>query len=70
MSGTFDPRKEAHLLSAYVDGELEPPDVARVEAHRVATPPSGSRQAGRETEQHGRQGVGGMGGAAARGLGY
>ena len=33
MSGTFDPRKEAHLLSAYVDGELEPPDLARVEAH-------------------------------------
>jgi len=31
--GPFDPRKEAPLLSAYVDGELEPADVARVEAH-------------------------------------
>lgn len=31
--GPFDPRKEAPLLSAYVDGELEPEDVARVEAH-------------------------------------
>jgi len=33
VSGTFDPRKEAHLLSAYVDGELDPPDVQRIEAH-------------------------------------
>jgi anti-sigma factor RsiW len=32
-NGPFDPRKEAHLLSAYVDGELNPADVARVEAH-------------------------------------
>ena len=31
--GPFDPRKEAPLLSAFVDGELEPDDVARVEAH-------------------------------------
>jgi predicted anti-sigma-YlaC factor YlaD len=29
----FDPRREAPLLSAYVDGELEPNDVARIEAH-------------------------------------
>lgn len=29
----FDPRKEAPLLSAYIDGELEPEDVARIEAH-------------------------------------
>ena len=33
MNGTFDPRKEAPLLSAYVDGELDPADVARIEAH-------------------------------------
>lgn len=46
MSGTFDPRKEAHLLSAYVDGELEPPDVARIEAHLAAD--AGTR---REVEQ-------------------
>jgi anti-sigma factor RsiW len=31
--GPFDPRKDAPLLSAYVDGELTPDDVARVEAH-------------------------------------
>jgi anti-sigma factor RsiW len=31
--GPFDPRKEAPLLSAYVDGELDPDDVVRVEAH-------------------------------------
>ena len=29
----FDPVRDAPLLSAYVDGELEPADVARVEAH-------------------------------------
>ena len=34
--GPFDPRKEAPLLSAYVDGELEPDDLARVEAHLAA----------------------------------
>ena len=32
-TGPFDPRKEAHLLSAYVDGELDSKNVARVEAH-------------------------------------
>ena len=31
--GPFDPRKEAPLLSAYVDGELETVDVTRIEAH-------------------------------------
>ena len=36
MTGTFDPRKEAPLLSAYVDGELDPADVARIEAHLAA----------------------------------
>ena len=33
QKGPFDPRKEAPLLSAYVDGELEPAEVARIEAH-------------------------------------
>lgn len=32
-NGPFDPRKEAPLLSAYVDGELDAADVARIEAH-------------------------------------
>lgn len=32
-TGPFDPRKEAHLLSAFVDGELDDENVARVEAH-------------------------------------
>jgi anti-sigma factor RsiW len=31
--GPFDPRKEAPLLSAYVDGELDAQDNARIEAH-------------------------------------
>lgn len=31
--GPFDPRKEAHLLSAYVDGELDADDEARISAH-------------------------------------
>jgi len=31
--GPFDPRQEAPLLSAYVDGELDAPDAARIEAH-------------------------------------
>ncbi len=31
--GPFDPRKEAPLLSAYVDGELDPDEVSRIEAH-------------------------------------
>jgi len=34
MSSTpFDPQQEAPLLSAYVDGELEPAEVARIDAH-------------------------------------
>lgn len=32
-TGPFDPRKEAHLLSAFVDGELNPEDEARIRAH-------------------------------------
>jgi len=44
--GPFDPRKEAPLLSAYVDGELEPGDVARVEAHLEA-----DEKSRREVEQ-------------------
>ncbi len=32
-NGPFDPQREAHLLSAYVDGELDAEDIARVEAH-------------------------------------
>ncbi len=32
-NGPFDPRKEAPLLSAYVDGELDAAGVARLEAH-------------------------------------
>ena len=32
-NGPFDPRKEGPLLSAYVDGELDPDNVARIEAH-------------------------------------
>ena len=31
--GPFDPRKEAPLLSAYVDGELDARDNERIEAH-------------------------------------
>ena len=33
VKGPFDPREEAPLLSAYVDGELDAADQARVEAH-------------------------------------
>ncbi|MEN8007506.1 MAG: zf-HC2 domain-containing protein [Candidatus Krumholzibacteriota bacterium] len=44
--GPFDPRKEAPLLSAYVDGELEPGDVARIEAHLEE-----DEQSRREVEQ-------------------
>ena len=44
--GPFDPRKEAPLLSAYVDGELEPDDVARIEAHLA-----GDEQTRREVEK-------------------
>jgi hypothetical protein len=36
----FDPRTEAPLLSAYVDGELEPEEKARVEAHLATSPDS------------------------------
>lgn len=38
MSGQlpFDPVRDAPLLSAYVDGELEAGDIARVEAHLKA----------------------------------
>ncbi len=32
-NGPFDPREEAHLLSAYVDGELPTEDVERIEKH-------------------------------------
>ena len=32
-TGPFDPRKEAHLLSAYVDGELSADEVERIEKH-------------------------------------
>ena len=34
-NGPFDPRKEAHLLSAYVDGELSADEVDRIEKHLV-----------------------------------
>lgn len=33
MNGPFDPRRDAHLLSGYVDGELDADDRARVEAY-------------------------------------
>jgi len=46
----FDPRKEGPLLSAYVDGELEPADVVRIEAH-LALPASESEYARREIEK-------------------
>lgn len=40
MSGQapFDPVRDAPLLSAYVDGELDPADVTRVEAHLAVDP--------------------------------
>ena len=38
--GPFDPREEAPLLSAYVDGELSPEDVARVEEHLAEDTPA------------------------------
>lgn len=34
---TFDPRQDEALLSAYVDGELEPADLVRVQAHLAAS---------------------------------
>lgn len=47
MSGRpFDPVQDAPLLSAYVDGELEGEDLARVEAHLA-----GSAEARREVER-------------------
>lgn len=47
MSGRpFDPERDAPLLSAYVDGELEGEDLARVEAHLAA-----SADARREVER-------------------
>lgn len=48
MSGQrpFDPTVDAPLLSAYVDGELEGADLARVEAHLAA-----SAEARREVER-------------------
>jgi len=48
-NGPFDPRKEAPLLSAYVDGELNADDTARIEAH-LALPDSASAYARREIE--------------------
>ena len=52
MSGNipFDPQKEAPLLSAYVDGELETADVARIEACLAADTPA-SEGARREIEK-------------------
>jgi anti-sigma factor RsiW len=38
VNGTFDPRKDAPLLSAYVDGELDAADVTRIEAHLAEDP--------------------------------
>lgn len=42
----FDPEQDSPLLSAYVDGELEGEDLARVEAHLAASP-----EARREVER-------------------
>lgn len=49
-NGPFDPRKEAPLLSAYVDGELDPDNVARIEAH-LALPDAENAEARREIEK-------------------
>lgn len=46
-AGKFDPRREAALLSAYVDGELAPDEMARIEAH-LALPAAESDYARRE----------------------
>ena len=48
MSGQppFDPLREAPLLSAYVDGELDGADLARVEAH-LATSDESRREVAR-----------------------
>ncbi len=49
-NGPFDPRKEAPLLSAYVDGELDPENVARIEAH-LALPDNENAVARREIDK-------------------
>jgi anti-sigma factor RsiW len=49
-NGSFDPRKDAHLLSGYVDGELDAADVARIEAH-LALPEAESGETRREIER-------------------
>jgi anti-sigma factor RsiW len=46
-AGKFDPGREVALLSAYVDGELAPQDMARIEAH-LALPAAESDYARRE----------------------
>jgi len=46
-NGLFDPREEAPLLSAFVDGELDAAGVARIEAH-LALPDAESAYARRE----------------------
>ena len=43
---SFDPRRDEFLLSAYVDGELDADEAARVEAHLAADP-----EARREVER-------------------
>jgi anti-sigma factor RsiW len=48
--GPFDPREEAPLLSAYVDGEIDPVDRARLEAHLAEETPA-SAATRREIEQ-------------------
>ena len=49
----FDPQREAVLLSAYVDGELDAASVARIEAH-LALPEAESGWARAEIEKLGR----------------
>ena len=48
--GPFDPREEAPLLSAYVDGEIAPDDRARLEAHLAEDTPA-SAATRREIDQ-------------------
>jgi len=48
--GPFDPREEAPQISAYVDGELNPDDVVRLEAH-LAEESAASTATRREIEQ-------------------
>lgn len=45
-TGPFDPHREGHLLSAYVDGELDEENTARVEAYLA-----GDEEARREVER-------------------